>query len=173
MTGIRESRRRLWARDDVDMKPFAIAGLSRKSRFHSRRGGAAIELAVICPLLILLIIGVVDYGRIFYLSVTIANAARAGAEFGAREPATVVDTAAMTAFAKADGQEAAPMRVDSRFYCECGEGVPNNACTLCPGGAAPDVFVEVTASKSVSTFFRYPGLRSSIPIVRTATFRSQ
>ena len=145
---------------------------------RTRSGGAAVELAVVFPVLLLLIIGVVDYGRVFYTSVAVSNAARAGAEWGAQSsttsggPTNVTDTAGMKAFAQADGNEAGTLTVTPLVYCECG-GAAHSCTNACGGGAAPDVFVKITASKSVSMFLPYPGLPSSILVSRTAIFRSQ
>lgn len=145
----------------------------RVKRFpRSTRGGAALELAVIFPVLLLLLIGVIDYGRAFFTSVIVANAARAGAEWGASDPANAINTAGIIAFAQADGQEAGIVAT-ARRYCECGTGVANVGCTACPGGAAPDVWVEVTARKTVSMLLPYPGLPRNISLVRTSAFRNQ
>ena len=48
----------------------------------SEHGGALAELAVVLPLLILIAIGVMDYGRVYFTAIAVANAARAGAEWG-------------------------------------------------------------------------------------------
>ena len=55
---------------------------ARKDRLSNRRGGALLELAVAIPMLILIAIGVIDYGRVYTTAITVSNAARAGAEFG-------------------------------------------------------------------------------------------
>jgi Flp pilus assembly protein TadG len=128
----------------------------------ARRGGAAVELAVVFPVLLLLLIGVVDYGRVFYTSVTVSNAARAGAEWGQQDFATQIDT---------DGTDAGSIQLNATWYCECA-GVAHG-CTACAGGSAPEVYVEVTATKVVNMLLKYPGLPGSITIVRKATFRSQ
>ena len=135
-------------------------------------GGAAVEMAVIFPMLVLLVIGIVDYGRVFYTSVTVANAARAGAEFGSHDPAFSGDTIGMKAFAQLDGQEAGSLGLSARRYCECA-GASASCTSLCGGGAAPEVFVEVIASKTLNTLLPYPGLPNQFSITRKATFRSQ
>jgi Flp pilus assembly protein TadG len=145
---------------------------SLRSFPRSTRGGAALELAVIFPVLLLLLIGVIDYGRVFFTSVIVANAARAGAEWGARDPANALNTAGIIAFAQADGQEAGVVAT-TRRYCECGTGVAHDCTSFCTGGAAPDVWVEVTARKTVSMFLPYPGLPRNVGIVRTSAFRNQ
>lgn len=138
---------------------------------RSNSGGAALELAVVAPILFLLVIGVIDYGRAFYTSITVANAARAGAEYGAQNIATSVDTAGMRAFALADGQDAGQFTVVATHYCKCA-GIAHS-CTLCADGSAPEVYVEVTATKQLAMLLKYPGLRDTVTIIRKATFRSQ
>lgn len=139
---------------------------------RSQSGAAAVELALTLPFLLLLVIGVVDYGRAFYTSITVANAARAGAEYGAQSPETSGDFVEMRNFAQGDGQDAGTLTLNAIRYCECA-GVAQACNAVCPGGAAPDVFIEVTATKSVSMFLRYLGLPTTLTIVRKATFRSQ
>jgi Flp pilus assembly protein TadG len=42
-------------------------------------GAAAVELAIILPILLLIIAGIVDFGRAYFTQVTLTNAAREGA----------------------------------------------------------------------------------------------
>ena len=103
---------------------------------------------------------------------TVANAARAGADWGAFNGAvTETDTAAWKTVAQTDGAEAGTLTFTPRWFCECAGAA--HSCTACTGGAAPEVYVELTASKTVTTFFSYPGLPSSITVSRKAIFRSQ
>jgi len=57
-------------------------------RGPARRAVAAAELALVLPLLVILIGGCVDFGRFSHVSITVTNAARAGAEFGITHPST-------------------------------------------------------------------------------------
>jgi Flp pilus assembly protein TadG len=43
------------------------------------KGAAAVEFAIILPLLLLIIAGIVDFGRAFFTQVVLTNAAREGA----------------------------------------------------------------------------------------------
>ncbi len=52
---------------------------SRSRGGRPRRGAAAIELAIIMPVLLLLIFGCFDFGRFAYVSIAVTNAVRAGA----------------------------------------------------------------------------------------------
>ena len=62
------------------------SGRVRLSVLHrSERGSALVELAVTLPLLVLLVVGVADLARVFYVSMALTNAARAGAQYGSSE----------------------------------------------------------------------------------------
>jgi hypothetical protein len=50
------------------------------------RGQSLVEFALALPLLLLLLLGLADFGRAFYYTSAIANAARTGAEYAARAP---------------------------------------------------------------------------------------
>lgn len=49
-----------------------------RRRWHER-GAAAVELAIVLPLLLLVIGGIVDFGRFFLTEIQLTNAAREGA----------------------------------------------------------------------------------------------
>ncbi len=51
---------------------------------RGERGTAAVEMAVLLPLLWLILLGAIDFGRVFYASITIADAAQQAAVFAAR-----------------------------------------------------------------------------------------
>jgi Flp pilus assembly protein TadG len=50
------------------------------------RGQALVELALVTPLLLLLLLGAIDLGRLFYARITVTNAAREGAMMAADTP---------------------------------------------------------------------------------------
>jgi Flp pilus assembly protein TadG len=57
-------------------------GWSSTGRFRARRGLAAVELAIVLPLLLLLALACTDFGRVIHGFITVGNAARCGAEYG-------------------------------------------------------------------------------------------
>lgn len=52
----------------------------------AQRGQSLVELALLVPVLILILIGIIDFGRVFNAYITITNAAREGARYGAMHP---------------------------------------------------------------------------------------
>lgn len=53
---------------------------------------ALVEFALILPLLLVLIIGAMDLGRVFYVKTILTNAAREGANYLSRNPADYTNT---------------------------------------------------------------------------------
>ncbi|MFT3926094.1 MAG: TadE/TadG family type IV pilus assembly protein [Myxococcales bacterium] len=71
-------------------------GLTRAARARlSRRGAAALEFAILLPMLTVMLLGMIDFGHLFFVVNTMTNAAREGARRGAVDPnaATVATTA--------------------------------------------------------------------------------
>ena len=144
---------------------------------RSERGGAMVELAVVLPVLILIAVGVMDYGRVYFTSIAVANAARAGAEWGAQGGggAFSTNTAGIQAFAQNDGSEVGTITIASSRVCRCGATVVTcSTGSDCGGGYGPAAeFVEVTATKTVPLLLKYPGIPTSITVSRTAVFRAK
>jgi Flp pilus assembly protein TadG len=61
------------------------AGTSSRNGRARRRGQSLVEFALVLPIFLLLIMGVVDAGRLVYMNSTLSNAAREGARTGAVE----------------------------------------------------------------------------------------
>lgn len=71
---------------------------------RGQRGAAAVEFALVLPLLMLLVLGTIDWGFYFFIEQVATNAAREGARVGAvvgdataADPCAGVETAATTA----------------------------------------------------------------------------
>jgi Flp pilus assembly protein TadG len=83
-----------------------------ESIVHSECGSSLIEMAFIMPLLLLILFGVVDFGRAYYLAIEVAGAARAGAVYGSQYP---TDTVGMTNATKLNAPDVpASLRLPSR-----------------------------------------------------------
>jgi Flp pilus assembly protein TadG len=137
-------------------------------------GGAAVELAIVLPVLVLLAIGVSDIGRVFFAGITVANAARAGAQYGTLDTDHSGDTTLINLAATQDAASAGSVTVSSRKFCRCDGGEVDCANGLdCGVYGAYRVYIEVTVSKNVDLIFNWPGLPDAVTLSRTATFRLQ
>jgi Flp pilus assembly protein TadG len=53
---------------------------------RDERGAAAVEFAIVCPVLVLLVFGMIEFGLLLYNQQVITNASREGARFGIVAP---------------------------------------------------------------------------------------
>jgi len=51
----------------------------RNGRAVHDRGAAALEFALVLPILLILVLGIVEFGRVFNVQISVTNAAREGA----------------------------------------------------------------------------------------------
>jgi len=56
------------------------------SASRSRRGQSLVEFALVLPLLLVLLLMAVDFGRVYFGWVTLTNASRVGANYAAAPP---------------------------------------------------------------------------------------
>lgn len=145
-------------------------------RQHARRGGAMVELAVALPLLVLLTLGAVDFGRLFFAGVVAANAAHAGVFFGAQNTIAAGDFDMMESSAIADAAaEDIGVSAAADQFCQCPDGT-EVACsdievTTCPGYGTPRAYVRVRTTGVFETFGAYPWIPGSTPMGRRVWMR--
>ena len=148
----------------------------------SETGSALVEMAVCLPVLLLLLFGSIDFGRVFYTAMELNNAARAGAQYGAYNLARSGNTATMqttaTGAVNISGVSASASRscqcaTDSGTFSATSPSANNctsPVATSCPSSHRV-VTVTVVATKTFVTTASFPGLPSSIALSRTATLR--
>src|SRR5580704_18833025 len=145
-------------------------GLINQSRGTRPRatGQTVVEMALLLPVLLTLMIGLIEIGRYAYFDILISNAARAGAQYGAQSLIQAADVAGIRTAAQNDGLAA--MTITSQQECGCNAG----ALGGCPTGgvcAVPLVYVQVTASDTYTSLFNYPGIPRSLALSSTVTMR--
>ena len=158
----------------------------RSALLHARRsecGSALVELAICLPLLVLTMVGAADFARVFYTSIELNSAARAGAQYGASNLARSGDTSGMqTAATSAVNMTGVAVPTPTRT-CQCADDLggfsplaPGSTCTTdvatsCPSPKHRVVTVTVTASKTFTPIANYAGIFRAVPLSRTATLR--
>jgi len=96
---------------------------------------ALVEVAIVLPMLLLLVLGALDFGRMFFTKIVLTNAAREGANFLAYNPEDKYSTPAYTlTYAIISDEILNSGAVNSSFITT---DVPGNCCTR-------GSFVEVT-----------------------------
>lgn len=125
---------------------------------HERRAAAAVELAVLLPVLIFLFVIAVDFARIFYYSQVIENCARQGALYACDPKAPAnnlydgLDDAAL-----ADASNLSPQPTVSSATGTDGAG---------------NAYVAVTVTWQFQTITNLPGVPNNVTLSRTVQMRT-
>ena len=69
------------------------------------RGQAALEVALVVPVLVALLMIVGEFLRVYYMAIELNNAARAGVQYGINSPANAANLAGMQQAALNDGSD--------------------------------------------------------------------
>ncbi len=134
------------------------------------------EFAIAIPLLMLLLLGAAELGRYAYFSIIVANAARAGAQYGSQNGTTALDSPGIQTAVQNDGTNGiSALAVSSSSSCWCWNGTTyaSTTCSLplhCASGH-PVEFISVTVSGTAHSIMKYPLLPSTLPVSATTTMR--
>jgi Flp pilus assembly protein TadG len=159
-------------------RPACVARFARR---NPARGVSTLEVTLMLPFLLLLLIGVVDFGQLFHLAIEVSNAARAGAQYGYQNPATQADTAGMVSAAEDDASDVSTWGANIASYgCMCSDGTGqsqigssnSSSTTLCATppssctskGTQLINYVQVQTQATYTPFFPWPGVPSSITL---------
>jgi Flp pilus assembly protein TadG len=151
----------------------------------SQSGQSLLEVALLTPMLLALLLGVIELGRYAYFSILVGNSARAGAAYGAQNLVLSVDITGIQTAANNDfqnnGQNINKLSVNPSTSCGCdsnGSVTPASSCSTTADPTAGTctsghwvVMVSVTASGTINPLFNYPGIPKSLTVSNTATLR--
>ena len=129
--------------------------MSRITQKNDERGAAAVELALVLPIVLLLLFGIVEFGRGYNAKITLTHAAREGARaaaVGDDDVLATVQAAATTLSISAD-----EVKVTDA------SGAAISTCTSGP--------VTVTVSDTYDIILPIPGLGTSITLSSKGTMR--
>ena len=97
----------------------------KSARIRVCSGQTVVEVALLLPILLLLLVGVIEIGRYAYFDILISNAARAGAQYGAQSLIQAADVAGIRTAAQNDGLAA--MTITTTQQCGCAAGALGDA----------------------------------------------
>lgn len=141
------------------------------SKYRRSRGQSLIEFAITLPVLLLVIIGAMDLGRMFFTKIVITNAAREGANFLALHSKDYQNCVNSTCFygtwiAIRDEGESSGV---SLGYSDV-DWVNTNCSAGCTPGSPVEITVTTTVDLVFSTFFQSVGLAGG-PIQLSSTVK--
>lgn len=137
-------------------------------------GSAIVELALILPIFLFLMLGVVEFGRLAYASIEVSNAARAGVQFGAQSHAAASNISGMESAATNDAGDitSGVMTATATQFCTCSNGTTSDcSATSCTSPGVMIEYVQVNTTATVDPLFHYPGLPTTFTLQGQAIMR--
>ena len=147
------------------------------------RGMALVEFGLAFPFILVLLVGVVDFGLGFYEGLQVQGAAAVGAQYasvhgfasscpGSTCPITIAVQSATNFGTAVKLTSGYPKEVCG---CPSGSGITNETTTstgtcsgTCPSGDAFGVYAKVSAYLSYTPILPYPGLTSPVALTGVA-----
>jgi Flp pilus assembly protein TadG len=134
-------------------------------------GSALVEAALTLPLLVFMLLGVVELGRVTYIAIETSNAAKAAVQYGAQNSMTAIDQAGMEKVAQMEASGLASkdvnVSISSSGDCSCSspdtDSVKPFDCHNAPPDSCPspshiEQTVTATVTASFNPFITLPGL---------------
>ena len=140
-------------------------GRARRPSRPSRRGLAAVEFAVVLPLLITILLGATDLGRFSHSAIAVANSARSGAAYASMNPWNSSTQTAWTAGIT----QAVTDELSQSAHFDNSE-LTINVTNIVEGSGLRRVSVQVTYP--FRTMISWPLLPSSFDLRQTVVMRT-
>lgn len=145
---------------------------------HSRRRGATtVELAIATPLLMLMMVGAADFARIFYHSITLANASGTGAFYGSQGHVQAASFNKISTVARDDARNLENVSARAELVCDCPDSTPGSFvdCTdaVCNSYGYPRAYSKTTVQQEFSPMIPWPGIPNPVVITQRTYTRVQ
>lgn len=138
--------------------------MKNRQYFLEESGVAAVEFALISPVLILILVGIIDYGLIINEKMKLEMVSRSTTEYMLNDgdEGSILEDILAHFYPEeaAEDPTMSSMSIDVQMVCEC-EGEEVIACNgSCDVGDYKRRYYEVTIGKTYATIFPYPGIQS-------------
>ncbi len=144
---------------------------------NRRRGTTTVELAVVTPLLLLMMVGAADFARIFYHSITLANASGTGAFYGSQGHIQSASFSDISAVSRDDARNLDNVSTEAELFCDCPDSTPGSSvdCTDgdCGAYGYPRAYSLSTVQQTFEPMIPWPGIPNSVVITQRTYMRVQ
>jgi Flp pilus assembly protein TadG len=145
--------------------------MTRPLHRRSARGQASVELALSLPLLLMMFLVVVETGRAFYIAISVANAARAGVQYGSQSLTTAGDSAGMQTAAANDAPNITGLTVTATHFCLCADGTASTCAATDCAGSHRLLYTQVNTSAPYTPMINFMGILPTMTVPGEAVMR--
>ncbi len=138
------------------------------SWLSNNKGNAVVEFALITPVLLVMIVGLVDAGRAIEANARLGSGISAGLHYALADSyaSAQIEAAAVSASRYADGE----VSVAATRVCECPDGSAV-ACTGTCDAGYKRIFVQIDMVRSQPTLFSYPVIGDEVTVSRSGSLQ--
>jgi Flp pilus assembly protein TadG len=126
---------------------------------RSEAGGALVETAITLPMLVTLTLGAVEFARVAYASIEVANAAKAAVSYGAQTIGTESDTTGIQTVAANDASDLTGLTTTTSTSFICSDNSASTGANTDCSGSQIETILTVNTSASYSPIISIPGFR--------------
>lgn len=131
---------------------------SAASRPASERGQALVETAVTLSMLLIMLIGATEIGRIAWATIQVTAAARAAVQYGDMDRAAASDIGGIQNAGYAAAPSLTNLTILPTFSCICGDGTALACGSTDCGSSFAEVVLTVKSSATFDPLIHLPGL---------------
>ena len=152
--------------------------MKKRSFADENSGVALLELALVCPLLIVLLLGAAEYGRLAYIGMEVTNAAHAGVAWGTQNRVNAQQNATIQTVSLNEESNIINMNTPSPLdttsitvqqLCASSYSATPGACSTT--GSNPVEYVKVQTQVTVASLFHPYGYNGTYTLHGTAIQR--
>lgn len=127
-------------------------------RYHRDENGiAATEFALIAPVLLLLLVGMIDFGLYINANMKLENTTRAAAEYVYQggDPDLLENDVLSEILDPVSYENTS---IVTEYICACSDGISISCGESCDSGDYLRRFIEIRLNRAYEPMFKYPGL---------------
>ena len=138
---------------------------------RSESGTSLIEFALVLPVIVFLLLGLIEVGRYAYYAILAANAARAGVQYGAQGAQQANDTTGIQSAATQDAMSLSSLTAKAQELCSQNGGALQQCATGSVPASGNVYYVKVQVTGTYASLLSYPGIPTHIPVNGSAVMR--
>lgn len=145
------------------------------SYINNQEGVAATEFALLAPILMILMLGIFDYGMFMNAQMKLESTARAAAQYVVLggDPELIEEEIILQSSLNVSADTMDSLDIDKSYTYECADGIDIGEGSECDDGDYLREFFEITISMDYEPIFDFPGVPDEITIAGNVRLQNQ
>ncbi|MEC8664278.1 MAG: TadE family protein [Pseudomonadota bacterium] len=145
------------------------------SYINNQEGVAATEFALLAPILMILMLGIFDYGMFMNAQMKLESTARAAAQYVVLggDPELIEEEIILQSSLNVSADTMDSLDIDKSYTYECADGIDIGEGSECDDGDYLREFFEITISMDYEPIFGFPGVPDEITIAGNVRLQNQ